>query len=483
MATHFSGVGDTSMEDPNTQDIENTSQDDLQDENIVQNLLHETAHLRQAVENRDSEPREAIEQLEQRFNRLTLTLHHANDPIENMLDKYTETLCTAQKKTSLESSLLQDIPTLNGQDSSQLEDWLTDIKAASELTDESRTKLAQANSKGLVRTLISEALIAQKSWEEIKDSLCLKISNADIHTSISHFMDIQQTDKESLATYVHRFKWEASRCKFNNDTATIRIFLKGLKNAHTIATKVYEKGPQTLTEAIKEVEKLQAAQQITSTLLPTVSVNTMSSDNDRCFQCQEISHMAHYCPTYSAMTVIIMDMLPWAAQIRYHCLAHWHAAGLTPTTGVIDHPLDIIATPDILTMITRIDLGSVPPNPTHITRGTGVAAITTSIGVTPSHSTDLPNIVSHAKEAQVPTAITVTHHTTDLHPIGIFPEMTADLNTNPENTTTNQHKDPCPLHKQHLGSTRIRDKSRSPLTTHLQNTTVQMTMIVTQRMI
>ena len=51
-----------------------------------------------------------------------------------MLDKYTKTLCTAQKKTSLESSLLQDIPMLNGQDSSQLEDWLTDIETASELT-------------------------------------------------------------------------------------------------------------------------------------------------------------------------------------------------------------------------------------------------------------------------------------------------------------------------------------------------------------
>ena len=46
-------------------------------------------------------------------------------------------------------------------------------------------KLAQAKSKGLVRTLITEALIAQKSWDEIKDSLCLKISNTDIHTSIS----------------------------------------------------------------------------------------------------------------------------------------------------------------------------------------------------------------------------------------------------------------------------------------------------------
>ena len=255
MATHFGGVGDTSMEDPDTQDIDNTRQDELQDENIVQNLLCETEHLRQAVENRDNDPREAIQQIEQRLNRLTLTLHHSNDPIENVLDRYTKTLCNVQKKTSLESSLLQDIPTLNGQDSSQLEDWLMDIATASELTGESRTKLGQAKSKGLVRTLISKALTAQKNWEEIKNSLCLKISNAYIHTSISCFMDIQQTDKESLATHVHRFKWEASRCKFNNDSTIIRIFLKGLKNAHTIATKVYEKGPQTLTEAIKEVKK------------------------------------------------------------------------------------------------------------------------------------------------------------------------------------------------------------------------------------
>ena len=171
-----------------------------------------------------------------------------------------------------------------------------DIETASELTGKGRTKLAQAKSRGLVRTLITKALIAQKSWEENKDSLHLKISNVDIHTSISWFMDIQQTDKESLATYVHRFKWEASRFKFDNDATTIRIFLKGFKNAHTIATKVYEKGPQTLSEAIKEVEKLQAAQQITSSLLPMSSVNTMSSDNDRCFQCQEVGHMARYCP-------------------------------------------------------------------------------------------------------------------------------------------------------------------------------------------
>ena len=163
MATHFGGVGDTSMENPETQDVDNVSEDEFQDEHIVQKLLRETEHLKQVIEDRNSDPREAIHELEQRLNRLTLTLHHSNDPIENVLDRYTETLCTAQKKTSLESSLLQDIPILNGQDSSQLEDWLTDIETASELTGESRTKLAQAKSKGLVRTLIYEALTAQKN--------------------------------------------------------------------------------------------------------------------------------------------------------------------------------------------------------------------------------------------------------------------------------------------------------------------------------
>ena len=71
---------------------------------------------------------------------------------------------------------------------------------------ESRTKLAQAKSRDLVRTLISEILTLNKTLEGIKDSLHLKICNSDIHTSISHFMDIQQKEKESLAAYVHHFK-------------------------------------------------------------------------------------------------------------------------------------------------------------------------------------------------------------------------------------------------------------------------------------
>ena len=111
-----------------------------------------------------------------------------------------------------------------------------DIETAADLTDESRTKLAQAKSKGLTCTLITEARTSGKCWEDIKDLLHLKICNSDIHTSVSCFMEIQQ--KESLAACIHQFKRETKRCNFTNGAATIRIFVKGLKNAHTIATRV-----------------------------------------------------------------------------------------------------------------------------------------------------------------------------------------------------------------------------------------------------
>ena len=99
-------------------------------------------------------------------------------------------------------------------------------------------------------------------------------------------MEIQQKEKESLASYIHHFKREATQCNFTNSAATIRIFIKGLKDAHKIASRVYEKAPQTLTDATSKVEQLQAAQQLTTTLLPSSTVNVMSHKDDRYFQCQ-----------------------------------------------------------------------------------------------------------------------------------------------------------------------------------------------------
>ena len=162
-------------------------------------------------------------------------------------------------------------------------------------------------------------------------------------------------------------------------------------------------------------------------------------------------------PTYGALTVIIMDMLPWNSQIKYHHQGHQHTTEVMPLIGMIDPPLGIIATPDVVIMITKIGPGLVIPNPTHITMDIGVAAIMTPIGATPGHSTDLPNVVSHTTEAQLYTTITVIHHTIDLHPIEIFPEMTADLNRNPKNNITNWHKDLLQAHKQHHGNIKTED--------------------------
>ena len=188
--------------------------------------------------------------------------------------------------------------------------------------------------------------------------------------------------------------------------------------------------------------------------------------------------------TYGVSTAINMDMLPWTSLIKYHHQAHQHITEVTPLIDVIGPPLGIIATPDILTMITKTGTGLVIPDPTHITMDIGIAAIMTPIGATPGHSTDLPNVVSHATEAQVHTTTPMTHHTTDLHPIEFFPKMTADLNhTNPENNITNQHKDLPQAHKQHCGKIKTEDTNRSQLVIHHWNTTVQMIKIVTPRTI
>ena len=118
---------------------------------------------------------------------------------------------------------------------------------------------------------------------------------------------------------------------------------------------------------------------------------------------------------------------------------------------MIGLPLGIIVTPDTLAMIIKIGSGLVIPNPTHITMDIGVAAIMTPVEATPGHPTDLHDIVSHATEAQAHTATTMTCHTADLHPVEIFPKMTTDLDTNPENNITNWHKYLLQAHKQHHG--------------------------------
>ena len=257
------------------------------------------------------------------------------------------------------------------------EDWLVDIGTAANLSAESRTKLAQAKSKGLTHTLATEALTSGQCWDYMKDLLCLKICNSDIHTSVSCFMELQQKEKESLAACIHHFKWEAKRCNFTNSATTIRIFVKGLRNAHMLATQVYEKGPQALADAINEVKKPQAAQQLTATLIPSSTVNVMSHEEDHCFQCQESGHIAQYCPNVHCFECdeyrhIVVDCLHQIPPSKYTCMPSqtkipyqttapdWLLATITRTgTDTADHghspiPIDTAAT------VTMIPTEAVP---------------------------------------------------------------------------------------------------------------------------
>ena len=106
-------------------------------------------------------------------------------------------------------------------------------------------------------------------------------------------MEIQQKENETLAAYIHNFKMEATRYDFNNYTAAIYIFVQGLRDAHNVAEKVYEKDPKTLSEVIKLVEKLDTAQ-VTATLSPPME-NMMYND-ENCFVCSMKDNIGHNCP-------------------------------------------------------------------------------------------------------------------------------------------------------------------------------------------
>ena len=86
------------------------------------------------VENTECQPMETIHCLECELHRISLTFQPSAfpEPLYEVLQQFTETLCTAQKQTTFANTLIQDIPTFNGSDLTQLEDWLIDIETATE---------------------------------------------------------------------------------------------------------------------------------------------------------------------------------------------------------------------------------------------------------------------------------------------------------------------------------------------------------------
>ena len=88
IATHYGGIGDTSTNDPESQDIDSNSQENYQEEHVefdppvgLQHLTHKMEWLRQTVKDKDNDPRDAIKHLEQKLNQLAITLCSSTEPL------------------------------------------------------------------------------------------------------------------------------------------------------------------------------------------------------------------------------------------------------------------------------------------------------------------------------------------------------------------------------------------------------------------
>ena len=174
-------------------------------------LMREINDLHQQVEAGEGQPAESLDHIEWELQTLTLQPQPSSTPPEpfgEVICQYTNTLCTTQKWTNLTNSLLQDITVFNEHNSTKSEDWLVDIQTAADLTNESWAKLVKTKLRGLMHTLVTEAINSDKSWEDIKDLLRLKLCSANIHTYTLHFMDIQHGKWNPLQHTSTDSKWK-----------------------------------------------------------------------------------------------------------------------------------------------------------------------------------------------------------------------------------------------------------------------------------
>ena len=181
----------------------------------------------------------------------------------------------------------------------------------------------------------------------------------------------------------------------------------------------------------------------------------MSSDNNKCFQCQEASHMACFCPHIRCLIAIIMAMLQQIAPTRY--LLPGMSTRCRDNTSSRQNRS---ASRKSHTRCSHHDLRdkhrfSPIHNPTHTTPDIEVTVKVIPTEAVLDHSIDLHAIAPHITEVPACTATAMTFHTADPHHDNTSPERTVD----PEHiglagNIINQHKDHLPVHKQCLGKTR-----------------------------
>ena len=166
MATHHGGTGQPLDRDANpdrsdatvetSQDFHPADTDDFESIEHVNPtrlaaITRELDDLHQRFQAEEGQPTEHLQWVEWGLQQLSILLHASAppEPLEEVLRHYTDTLCSAQ--TNFTNTLLQDITIFNGNDATQLEEWLVNIETAADLSDESRTKLAQTNQRDYLK--------------------------------------------------------------------------------------------------------------------------------------------------------------------------------------------------------------------------------------------------------------------------------------------------------------------------------------------
>ena len=106
-----------------------------------------------------------------------------------------------------------------------------------------------------------------------------------------------------------------------------------------------QKGTPAPSKCHQGGRKFQVAQQLTTTLLLSSTVNVMSSENDKCYQSQESGHMAcHWpnircfnCDKYSHVAVDCPDRIPPSDTPAHHMKHHSSIRHWTRSTSKHHH--------------------------------------------------------------------------------------------------------------------------------------------------
>ena len=139
------------------------------------------------------------------------------------------------------------------------------------------------------------------------------IYNANIHTYMSHFMEIQQRDNETLAAYVHCFKTEDKRCDYNSYTTLICIFVKVLWMYTTMWWRSMKRTSRPNWQLSNQWRSSTQHKQVTAIMTP-LTVNMVSND-DRCCERQVI--LVATSPMHSVITAMILVISPRTAQRKF----------------------------------------------------------------------------------------------------------------------------------------------------------------------